>query len=633
VPAFSDEGQSLRGDVEIGYRDADVSGAGDKYREDVNLSDGAVRLFQLSVDYDPEDGEFFDELSLEARGLGGEPHSSARFGLSKAGRYELKLSYRSSDYFYRDAGYFFRDGGDLHTWNADRTFFNVDAKIQATDRIKLRFGANLAKREGGSTTSRPLQQDVFVLSRPVDQTAETLWAAVDFRVGWTDFTLEQRLISQENRWQSTASATDGELASGAFLDDYRQSRIEDSDTPITRVSVRGRPHERVRFSLGYARADSELDYDVDGDWSGLDFTDAAFSTTLTNTGDVERTSDLLDLDLSIGLRDDLDLLLDFSSRSYDQDGTIDSLEVQSGGATSGTFSVQGDLRNELDLETYGITLDWQPTETVSVAAGAGLQERTKSFQLSGPEVETQRTLYRAGVRWRPNKTWNLRLDLEQGDEDDPLTSVSATSTERVRLRADVRPVEGLALSFRFLDESKENDLSTPLGLPTDDTPPADEVSLAEFDVTTWALELGWSRGSLDLSAGYATSELDFDAHIVFVTDFVFVPVFDITTTRQSTAYEADQDVIHASVRYVFGERWDVGAQVSLADNSGSFPVESRIYGADARYRFGRGLHLRVAYRSYDYDENNPFAGDPASPTPDVNDYEADLLTAAVGYRF
>jgi hypothetical protein len=237
------------------------------------------------------------------------------------------------------------------------------------------------------------------------------------------------------------------------------------------------------------------------------------------------------------------------------------------------------------------------------------------------------------VRWRPSQTWNLRLDLEQGDEDDPLTPVTATSTERVRLRADVRPVEGLALAFRFLDESKENDLSTPLGMPTDDTPPVDEISLAEFDITTWALELGWSRGSLDLSVGYATSELDFDAHIVFVTDFVFVPAFDITTTRQSTAYRAEQDVMHASGRYVFRERWDVGARALLADNSGSFPVESRVYGADARYRFGRGLHLRAAYDFYDHDETNPLAGDPTSPTPDVNDYDADLLTVAVGYRF
>ncbi len=45
------------------------------------------------------------------------------------------------------------------------------------------------------------------------------------------------------------------------------------------------------------------------------------------------------------------------------------------------------------------------------------------------------------------------------------------------------------------------------------------------------------------------------------------------------------------------------------------------------------MHVRVAYDKYDYDETNPFAGDPTSPTPDINDYDAEIWTAAVGYRF
>ena len=52
-----------------------------------------------------------------------------------------------------------------------------------------------------------------------------------------------------------------------------------------------------------------------------------------------------------------------------------------------------------------------------------------------------------------------------------------------------------------------------------------------------------------------------------------------------------------------------------------------------QYDFDLGLYLRLAFETYDYDEDNPLAGDPASPTPDVNDYDADLWTFYVGYRF
>jgi hypothetical protein len=120
---------------------------------------------------------------------------------------------------------------------------------------------------------------------------------------------------------------------------------------------------------------------------------------------------------------------------------------------------------------------------------------------------------------------------------------------------------------------------------------------------------------------------------VFVTGFTFVPVFDIFTTRESTAYTGDQDTIHGSVRWAFSKAWSGGVRGLQSDNTGTFPVESTIYGADVRYEHESGIFVRAAFDTYDYDEDNPYAGDPSSPTPDVNDYDADLWTVAVGYRF
>jgi hypothetical protein len=637
VAVAQEEGEErpkeLEGSIDAGYRSVDVVGNEDKYREDINLSDGALRLFGLDLRYVPVEATWFDSLTLDARGVGGEPHTNARFGMRKASAYNLDLRYRSSDFFYRDAGYFFSDIGDLHSWDARREFLDFDLDVDVSDPVTLRFGADQMKRGGGSTTSRNVQQEVFVLDRPVDQKAADYWAGVDVRIGWVDLTVEQHFTSNENTWELSTADSDGVTSGGSFLDDYLQVRREDADAPISRISLIGTPGDQVVFFVGYARINAELDFETRGAWGGIDFDSMPFRTTLTNTGKVDRESDLWDAEVTIGVHENIDLSFDFSHRSYDQDGTINSVEEQIGGTDAGTFVVRGDLHNELELGTIGIIADWRATPTLSFAAGAGRQERTKEFQLSGPAVETERTIYRAGVRWRPNPMWNLRLDYEEGDDGGPLTPISVTSTDRLRIRTDVRPMERLSLSLSYRDESKENDESTPLGLPTDDIPPATDIFLAEFDTTTLAFDIIWNDERYDIRAGYSRTEIDSDAHIVYIVETVFSPVFNLVTTRDRSAYTADFEVTHAEIRYRFNTAWSAGARGLLTDNTGTFPVENTVYGADVRYEHAAGWYARAAFDTYDYDEDNPYAGDPANLTPDVNDYSADLWTVAVGYRF
>jgi hypothetical protein len=641
APAMAAEDDSLKGRVEAGYRNADVNGNTNKYREDVNLSDDAIRLFDFGLEYGGAEDGWFDRLLVDAQGLGGEPYQTARIALEKDGRYELDLRYRSSAYFYQDDGYWYSAQGDLHSWNSNRRFYDFSFKYNLSRSVDLRAGVDSVDWEGRSTTSRDVQRDEFVLDRPLDQSATTYWVGADFRVGWADFTIEERFYRFENDRTLTTANDDGVESGGAFLNDYAQFRSEDIDAPTTRVQVRGRPLDWMRFDLRYAHIDAESDYAMDGQWDGLDYTDAPFQTTATNAGTVDRTSDLWDLDLIFGLTPSIDLWFDYSNRTYDQDGTIDLVETQIGGAEAGTVFVQGDLENDLEFETYGLTVDWQATRALSVAFGAGFQERSKQFELSGPEVVTERTNYRVRLRWRPNPIWNLKLDYEEGDDDDPVTPISPTSTDRLRFQANVRAMKDLLIAFNFIDKSSENGDSYPLGIPTDDTPPATDIFLAQFDVTSWSVFFNWSYQALDVVLGYSDADVNSDAHIVYVTGSTSVPSFDIFTTRQRTDYIAEQEVINLDLRYAIGSAWSLGFKTILYENTGSFPVKNDYYRADARYQFTNGLFARLAFDRYDYDENNPFAGDynpvpdPSELTlnPDVNDYDADLWTLSVGYRF
>lgn len=637
----AEDGKTVTGGFEVGYRSVTVDGNEDKYREDVNLSDNALRLFGLDLAWRPERSGALDDLTLEAQGLGGEPYESARLRARKSGLWDLKADFRSSSNFYRDAGYFFRDGGDLHSWDTKRAFYDLDFRVRATGWLTLRAGADRMNRDGSSTTSRDVQRDVFELQRPVDQTATNYWLGADFRLGWSDLTVEQRLASYENNWVMTSGGNDGLEPGGATLIAYRQQQIQNGDAPVTRISLSGKPVEMLRFGIGYVRVGAKVDYSTNGAWDGLDY-DAAptgnapepYQTALNNAGSIERTVDVFSADMSVRPVRQLELTLEGSRRSYDQDGTINSLETQTGGKDQGTYTVVGSVHNELQLDGSTLTARWQVVRALALSAGFGWQKRTASFQIAGPDVVTTRTLYRVGLRCRPKDVVDFGVDLERGNDEDPYTPVSPTDTQRVKADVNVRPGAGVRLGFRYKDESRKNDLTYPLGRPTDDTPPATETGNASFDVTSWGATVGWSRGDrVDLTVAYDRTEIRSDAAIVYVTGYTFVPLLDVFTTLDRTGYVSDQDAVFGQLRVSAGRGFSVGVSTSLVRNEGTFPVDWSRYGAEGRYQLASGVFARLAFDHYSLDETNPYAGDPATPTPDVNDFDADLWTVSVGYRF
>jgi hypothetical protein len=641
-PAAAEEAEDpWWGDVEVGYRSVTVDGNEDKYREDVNLPDGAIRLFHFDVGWRPPSGGALDEMTLEAQGLGGDPYESARFRARKIGRWDLKAFYRSSDFFYRDAGYFFREEGDLHSWDARRTFYGLDFRVRAADWLTLRAGADRKERDGSSTTSRDIQRDEFVLDRPVDQTASTYWLGADLRLAWVDVVLEQRLASWENRWVLTSGASDGLEPGGAALDSYVQTQSQEADTPVTKILVAGSPTDWLRFSAGYTRADTTLDYGVAGAWSGQDY-DATpagnppenYATTLANGGRVDRKVDIVAADLSFRAPHGLEFTLEGSRRSYDQDGTIDWTEEQTGGKEDGTYRVAGNLRNELEVDALGVTGRWESGFGLSLSAGVGVEERRASFEIAGPEVTTERTYTRADLRYRLRDRFQVGIGFDRGSDDDPYTAASPTRIDRIRGEVTVRPGGGTRITARYRDETRENELTYPLGLPTADVPPATSYGGARFDLTAWGATFGWERGErVDLEVGYDRTELRSDADLVYVTGSTFFPAFNVFTTLDPTRYVSDQDAMHGRVRVLVGAGVSLLASASLMSNDGTFPVDWNVYGAEARWQHGSGVHVRLAFDRYHLDETNPYAGDPAAPNPDVNDYDADLWTLGLGYRF
>ena len=159
------------------------------------------------------------------------------------------------------------------------------------------------------------------------------------------------------------------------------------------------------------------------------------------------------------------------------------------------------------------------------------------------------------------------------------------------------------------------------------------MTTAEFDVSSWGVFVGWTPVRLDLSLGYTRTEIDSNADIVYLTGFTFAPVFDLFTTLDQTGYTSDQDSVQALVRMDLGKGWSAGAMAALSRSEGTFPVDWSHLSADVRYQLPKGLSVRAAWHHYELDETNPYAGTAALRQPDINDYDADLWTVAVGYSF
>ncbi len=614
----------------IGTRSTSIDGNENKFREDVNLLDGSIRLFDLSLRYEPErkdgDSGLFESLSLEAGGIGGEPQSFARFQARGAdGLYDLKVRYRAADRFHADDGYFFRAGGDLHDLDTRRERINVDLKVRPLTGLTVRLGMEEMDRDGFSTTSRDIQREVVVLNRPMDQSATEYYLAADYRRGWAGFSLEQRARDWKNRWSMTAAS--------ASLDTYTNIERQDGDAPLTRFLFTGAPTERLRFSVAYQYMDGDNLQTVSGNWSGVDFDDLNYSTVVTNTTRNHKKWNQLETGVSWMARPDLEVGVTWDSRSWDQDGSIDYLETQTGGTEAGTYTVAGDLTGRMDTDTLGLNVRWQVSPRLSAWAAVGLENRDAEIELTGKTVATERNRYRGGLQYRPNDVWDLKLDYATGNDDDPYTRVSPTGTDRIALKISAKPLENLRLEFRLRDESRENGLAYPLSVPTDDVPPANEVSMARFDSTLWSLTAAWNEKRFDLSAGYHRIETDSDADIVFVTGSTFFPVFDFQTSLDRTGYTASTDLVTLSGRVRILDRLTGGAVASRLSNTGTFPVDRNRYGVDLRYEMRSGLFFRAEADRYELEEQNPYAGNPLAPTPGINNYDADLLTFAVGYRF
>ena len=189
---------AFTGHVSVGYREVDVSGDEGKYKQHVNLDDGA-RLFDLGMVFQPDrDADapagMPDRVELNASGLGGDPYESVRLRVQRYGTYRITYDHRSSDYFYEDlllapeeASVEQSTGGDFHHFDFERKRDTLALDLDLSSRATLNLGFARYDKRGDSTTVLDVEREEFELDKPIDESLDRY--EIGFTYDWDHVTL------------------------------------------------------------------------------------------------------------------------------------------------------------------------------------------------------------------------------------------------------------------------------------------------------------------------------------------------------------------------------------------------------------------------------------------------------------
>lgn len=587
----------------IGFRDVSVDGERNKYREDVNLNDGP-RLMDLDFSLTPDGtlGEMVDRIQLDVDELGGEPFESVRLDVQKYGAFDFEYNRYESDYFYHDQLFPASEvsianarAGDFHTFDFRRVRDQASLDLDLSERAKLTFGFDRYSKKGESTTTLDISRDEFELDKPIDE--ESFEYNVGFQYSWDKVTiaLDERYSEYDNAYEIFLPGQSlGESPDDATVVDFFFLDQPYDYTAYTHTArVVATPTDRLTVRASGVIQSLDLDLEAQEESQGTAFTGAPFTTNLVGEGEIERDSDLWDVDLTYLINDQWALVGGYYVRNLDQEGD---------------FLFGGDLRRGVwDISTDGFEggVQWAPTAELDLTVGVRYESRdvdhgaVEGGPLEIEETSTDHDGYFGTLAWRPVKGLSLTVDYEDSSIDDPFTLASATDRSRLRATGRYNLESGFWLTGTYQISEYENSNST---------------WDAEHDYGT--LRLGYRADRVNAHLGYSLIEVDRAYEREVEGSFGPPAFFDVN-------YMLESSFADGLVRVRAMENLWLGGEVRVYDNDGTFGVSRDDWEVFGEYHFVDGYLFRLGFRQTDYNETEF----------DFDDYDADIIDIGVGYTW
>src|SRR5664280_438905 len=329
--------QSTQFSLDLGHQWTDVSGNNDVYRSQVNEGQGLLlRSFSLTTVDNSDGSKFFDHLRIDAAGIGADPQASFRLSAGLAHVYDLRFSYRHSEFYNALPGFanpLFASGfapGE-QTINRALDTVNLDVTVLPGSAVTPLFGYEWVRYSGSARSTADVGQNEFQLLSNLGETTQEVRGGIGFSVGGFSGRILQgwRYFNSTQADQLLPGAGAGNypqpvLGQPVTLASYLDRTHTTGTTPVTTGYLTGRLADGVRLVASFSRADFSTDTsDDEAAWGTL----ASFKLSRFYSGlleSVQAHAESLDWQgnarVEAEVLDGLDVTVGYTQRHRDLDG-------------------------------------------------------------------------------------------------------------------------------------------------------------------------------------------------------------------------------------------------------------------------------------------------------------------------
>jgi hypothetical protein len=466
------ENYNITQSFELGYRFASIGGDVDMYRATVNYMNG-VRLLSSSLFVQSRDGHggWFDQITLNTLGLGGDPYESASLRVEKNGLYRYDMLWRENAFF--DPALTISYGEHLR--NTTRTMQDHDLTLfpQSNYKIFLGYSRNVDDGPALSTiqlfNSRgneyPLFADIHDQQNEYRLGGEAVLLGFRLNVlhSWVDF-------KEDTPTNIFYTPELGNNPGSGTLTAFTRAEPYHGTSPYWRVGLFREGKRLWAVNGRFTYVDSQRGF-IDNEFaSGSNLFGNLTAQQILSFGNARRPSLAANLNVTLFPRTNVTIT---NQSTYNDKRTV-------GDAVYSQYLV-GTLSSPVVAFTYLGIRDFANSTNVEVRFGkrfavhAGYQYSDRRIgvisgqQNFGDPAPTppdntpisQVNVLNAGIlgfRFRPVKAFTILADAEIGRNSQPFTPISDRNYQALRGRAEYK-LKSLRFGASARSETNTNSIS------------------------------------------------------------------------------------------------------------------------------------------------------------------------------
>ena len=435
---------NITNSLETGYRFYTVDGNGGMYRSNVNFRNG-IRLLSGSFTANSKEGKgtYFDEINLNAQGLGSDPYQSASFRIQKNRIYRYDLVWRSSDYF--NPALTVSNG--RHLLDTTRQLQDHDITLFPQSKYRLFFGysRNLQEGPGLSTTQYfDSRGDEFTLFANIHRLrneyrlggqANIAGFQINLLHGWENYSeLQTELLNSPS-----LGANANDLVS---LNSLQRIEPYKGSTSYWRASLLRNAGKVFQSNGHFTYSKGQRDFSLTEAADGIGRNGSAANRQIALSGTGSRPAATGNLTLSFLPSDSLTITNHTSFYNIRLIGDSTYREFNNGSANLALLSFE-----YLGIQTWSNQSDVSYRFSKWIAAYGGYQHserRIRSIQyqdidpakgLIPDEQNNKLDAGMFGLRLKPTKQFRFSIDGEVGRTDHPIYPISEKNYHSIGGRA------------------------------------------------------------------------------------------------------------------------------------------------------------------------------------------------------